>query len=78
MAQESQESKRNGTYTGDGCRSDHQNPCFQPLQQWCPGNQGHLHANLSVRLQESQLLSDRFQLCGVGLVTLLGKMEEKV
>lgn len=60
MAQEGQESKRNGAYTGDGHCGDHQNPCFQPLQQRCPGNQGHLHANLPVRLQESQLLSDRF------------------
>lgn len=60
MAQKDQKSKRHGSYTRNGYRSNHQNPCFQPLQQRCPGNQGHLHANLPVRLQESQLLSDRF------------------
>ena len=60
MAQEGQESKRHSAYAGHGYHRDHQNPCFQPIQQRRPGNQGHLHANLPVRLQESQLLSDRF------------------
>ena len=70
MAQEGQKSKRHGSYTGNGYRCHYQNPCFQPIQQRRPGNQGHLHAYLPVRLQESQLLSDRFQLSGVGLVKL--------
>lgn len=68
MVQEGQESKRHSAYAEHVHHCDHQNPYFKPLQQQCPKNQGHLYANLSVRLQGSQLLSDEFQLCDVGLI----------
>lgn len=67
MAQAGQKSERHGAYTRNGHHRDHPDACFQSLQQWSQGNQGNLHAHLSVRLQESQLLSVGFQLCGVGL-----------
>jgi len=60
MAQKGQESKRHSAYAGYGHHCDYQNPCFQPIQQRRPRNQGHLHANLPIRLQENQLLSDGF------------------
>ncbi len=60
MAQTGQKSERHSVNTRNGHNRDHPNVCFQPLQQWRQGNQGSLHAHLSVRLQESQLLSVGF------------------
>lgn len=67
MAQAGQKSERHGANTRNGHHCDHPHTCLQSLQQWSQGNQGNLHAHLPVRLPESQLLSVRFQLCGVGL-----------
>ena len=53
MAEKGQKSKRHGAYSGYGHSSHHQNPCFQSILQWSTGNQGHLYANLPIRLQES-------------------------
>ncbi len=67
MAQTGQKSERHSANTRNGHHRDHPNACLQSLQQWSQGNQGNLHAHLSVRLQESQLLSVGFQLCCIGL-----------
>ena len=76
MAQAGQKSERHGANTRNGHHRDPPHACLQSFQQWCQGNQGNLHAYLSVRLQESQLLSIGFQLFGVGLAKLFGKEKE--
>ena len=60
MAQAGQKGERHSAYTRNGHHRDHPHTCLQSLQQWSHGNQGNPHAHLSVRLQESKLLSDRF------------------
>ena len=67
MAQAGQKSERHGAYTRNGDRGNHQDERLQSLLQQRAGNQGDLHARLSVRLQESLLHSVGFQLHGVGL-----------
>ena len=61
MAQAGQKSERHGANTRNDYHRDHPHACLQSLQQWCQGNQGNLHAHLSVRLPEGQLLSVGFQ-----------------
>ena len=48
MAQAGQKSERHGAYTRNGHHRDHPHACLQSLQQWSQGNQGDLHAHLSV------------------------------
>ena len=76
MAQAGQKSERHGANTRNGHHCDHPHACLQSLRQWSQGNQGDLHAHLSVRLPENQLLSIGFQLFGVGLAKLFGKEKE--
>lgn len=45
MAQTGQKSERHGAYTRNGHHRDHPYACLQPLQQWCQGNKGNLHAH---------------------------------